>query len=145
MKLKSLFIGNDHHGVEMKRHLMARFPNFPWKDLGPNTTDPVDYPDQASLLCESLKPEVGESMGILICGSGQGMAMGANRYPFIRAALCWNEDVAKMARLHNDANVLCIPGRMVVFTLVEKIVDTFIRTEFEGGRHQRRVDKLSLE
>jgi ribose 5-phosphate isomerase B len=123
--------------------LITRFPNLPWKDLGPGSTDSVDYPDFAAALCEQLKPEIGESLGVLICGSGQGMAMKANRYPHIRAALCWSEEITRLARQHNDANVLCLPGRHLVFQTAMNLLNTFLETEFEGGRHQRRVDKLS--
>jgi ribose 5-phosphate isomerase B len=80
--------------------------------------------------------------GVLVCGSGQGIANQANRYPFIRAALCWNEEVARLSRQHNDANVLCLPGRMIVFAIAEKMLTIFLETEFEGGRHLGRVKKL---
>ena len=142
-KYKTIYIASDHAGLEMKRHLIGRFPFLPWKDLGPMNGDRVDYPDFAEKLCLSLKPEVAESCGILVCGSGQGMAMRANRFPFVRAALCWSEEVAELARQHNDANVLCLAGRLTAFPIAELILKKFMSTEFEGGRHQGRVDKLN--
>ena len=139
---KTIFIASDHAGLEMKRHLLARFPHLPWKDLGPFNADSVDYPDYAAKLCKELEGKTEDSVGVLVCGSGQGMAIRANRFPFIRAALCWNEEIAMLSRQHNDANVLCLAGRHTVFPLAEKILDVFLKTPFEGGRHQKRVDKL---
>jgi len=142
-KFKSVFIASDHGGVDLKSHLIGRFPFIPWMDLGPLSSESVDYPDYAAKLCSELKPHLQDSRGILICGSGQGMAIRANRFPYIRAALCWNEEVVRLAREHNDANVLCLGGRLVSAPLAERILTLFLQTEFEGGRHQRRVDKLN--
>lgn len=139
---ETIYIASDHAGLELKRHLIGRFPFLPWKDLGTNSTDSVDYPDYAGKLAKEMEHNLKNSVGILVCGSGQGMAMKANRYPFIRAALCWNEEIAELARSHNDANVLCLAGRHTVFPVAERIVDVFLKTPFEGGRHQGRVDKL---
>lgn len=139
---KNIFIASDHAGLDMKRHLMDQFPDFPWKDLGTHSSDSVDYPDYAAQLCRELERRTNDSCGILVCGSGQGMAMRANRFPFIRAALCWNEETARLAREHNDANVLCLGGRLVPFPLAEKMLELFLNTPFAGGRHQGRVDKL---
>lgn len=127
----------------MKRHLIDRHPEVPWKDLGTFNQDSVDYPDFAQKLCQELESNLKDSCGVLVCGSGQGMAIRANRFKFIRAALCWNEEIVTLARQHNDANVLCLPGRYVVFPLADKILSLFLKTPFEGGRHQRRVDKLT--
>lgn len=140
---KSIFIASDHAGLEMKSHLIGHFPFLPWRDLGTNSPESVDYPDFASKLCVELKPHVKNSCGVLICGSGQGMAIMANRYSFIRAALCWNDEIAQLARQHNDANVLCLAGRHTPLHAADKILEAFLKTPFEGGRHQRRVDKLS--
>jgi ribose 5-phosphate isomerase B len=140
---KTIYIASDHAGFEMKQHLIGRFPFWPWRDLGPGTTESVDYPDYAAKLCRELESNLKDSVGVLICGSGQGMAMRANRFSSVRAALCWNEEVARLARQHNDANVLCLAGRLTVFPVAERIADVFLKTSFEGGRHQRRVDKLS--
>jgi ribose 5-phosphate isomerase B len=142
-EIKTLYVASDHAGLDMKQHLMSRFPTLPWNDLGTETASSVDYPDYAKKLCLAMKPDLGHSRGILVCGSGQGMVIQANRYPFIRAALCWNEEITKLARLHNDANVLCLPGRMLVFAIAERMLTVFLETDFEGGRHQPRVDKLS--
>lgn len=139
---KRLFIASDHAGLELKRHLIQHFPDLPWEDLGTDDDESVDYPDYASDVAEALKDTLPEAFGVLVCGSGQGMAMKANRYGFIRAALCWNEQVAKLAREHNNANILCLAGRMTAFTVAERILETFLKTPFEGGRHLKRVNKL---
>ena len=127
----------------MKRHLISQCSSLPWKDLGPSNEEAVDYPDFATILVNDLKLHLKDSCGVLVCGSGQGMVIAANRSPLIRAALCWNEEIARLAREHNDANVLCLPGRHVDFKLAERILDAFLKTPFAGGRHQRRVDKLN--
>ena len=142
-KYQTIFIASDHAGLEMKRHLIGRYPFLPWKDLGTNSSDSVDYPDYAAKLGEQLKSHLAGNCGVLVCGSGQGMAIRANRFPFIRAALCWSPEVAKLARQHNNANVLCLAGRLTSFPLNEDILKTFLETEFEGGRHKGRVDKLN--
>ncbi len=123
---------------------MGKFPFLPWKDLGSNDDQAVDYPDFADKVCKSLEPHLPNAVGVLICGSGQGMAIRANRFSYIRAALCWSEDTGKFSRMHNDANVLCLAGRLVELPVLERILLAFLTTDFEGGRHQKRVDKLSL-
>lgn len=149
MSSSHLLIASDHAGFELKTHLRVAFPQYAWKDLGPSSADSVDYPDFAKKLGEELLKNKGLSekdqapFGVLICGSGQGMAIRANRFSHVRAALCWNEEIAKLARQHNDANVLCLPGRFVDPKLAERILFAFLNTPFEGGRHQRRVDKLN--
>jgi ribose 5-phosphate isomerase B len=140
---KNIFVACDHAGLEMKRHLIGRYPHLPWKDLGTNNGDSVDYPDFAAKLCTELEGHLTDSIGVLVCGSGQGMNMRANRFGFIRSALCWNEEVAGLAREHNDANVLCLGGRLISFQMAEKILEAFLRTPFAGGRHAKRVDKLN--
>lgn len=139
---KNILIASDHAGLDLKSHLLKRFPDLPFLDLGTHTTDSVDYPDFAVQLCRELEGRLKDSCGILICGSGQGMAIRANRFPFVRAALCWSEETARLAREHNNANVLCLGGRLLDTTLAEKIVTLFLQTPFAGGRHQGRVDKL---
>lgn len=126
----------------MKRHLIGRFPFLPWKDLGTGSTESVDYPDFAEKLCLQMQTDLDHSCGVLICGSGQGMAMRANRFPFIRAALCWDDEAARLAREHNNANVLCLAGRLTVFGNAESILSVFLQTPFSGGRHHGRVQKL---
>lgn len=135
----------DHAGLALKNHLLSVFANqFQWVDLG--TTDPtsVDYPDYADRVAEALKEDP-QAMGLLVCGSGQGMAIRANRYRHVRAALCWTEEVAKLSRGHNDANVLCMGARLVAPALAERILTEFFATSFEGDRHARRVEKLARE
>lgn len=140
---KKILIASDHAGLDLKTHLLKRFANLPFRDLGTHTPDSVDYPDLAAKLCQELEGQLGDACGVLICGSGQGMAIRANRFPFIRAALCWSEETARLSREHNDANVLCLGGRLVDSTLAEKILTLFLQTPFAGGRHQGRVDKLN--
>ncbi len=147
------FIASDHAGLALK-HKIIETLQLNFIDLGPSTEESVDYPDYAHKLCEQLihkqqgLPEGAENgpdlnlSGILICGSGQGMAITANKYPTIRAALCWNEEIAKLSRQHNNANVLCLSARYIDMNLNLKIVKAFMETPFEGGRHQRRVEKI---
>ena len=110
-------------------------------DLGPTEAKSVDYPDFAKLVCGKVL-DTPDSAGILVCGTGIGMSMAANRVPGIRAALCVNEYLARMTRLHNDANVLCLGERVIGTGLAVSIADVFLETAFEGGRHQRRVDLI---
>jgi ribose 5-phosphate isomerase B len=151
--MKKILIASDHSGFELKTQLMKNNPELPWEDLGPSNTDSVDYPDFAKKLAEKLIELTGNSMitddafntgiiGVLICGSGQGMAIKANKYPQIRAALCWNEDVARLSRLHNNANVLCLGARAIAPGEGQKIFKVFLDSPFEGGRHSQRVAKL---
>ena len=139
----TIFVASDHAGLDLKKQLIAFFPELPWIDLGTNSQESVDYPDYAAKLCTELKSQLPKSCGVLICGSGQGVAIRANRFSFIRAALCWTEEVAQLARQHNDANVLCLPGRLISPEQAAKILKVFLTTSFEGGRHQERVNKLS--
>ena len=111
-------------------------------DLGTHTDQSVDYPDYANLLCDEVLKNKG--LGILICGSGQGMAIRANKFKKIRAALCWSPEIAKLSREHNDANVLCLSGRHIAIETNFNIVETFLNTSFLGGRHLQRVEKLCL-
>jgi ribose 5-phosphate isomerase B len=143
MSLAKIFIASDHAGLELKQHLLSRFPTLPWQDLGTNTGDSVDYPDYAEKLADVMKTAAQGTIGVLVCGSGQGMCIKANRYSHIRAALCWDAEVAKLAREHNDANVLCLGGRLIAFPVAEKILTSFLNSDFQGGRHKQRVDKLS--
>lgn len=140
---RTLFIGSDHAGFALKAvlvpHLIAA--GHVVTDLGPADTQSVDYPHYAKLVCDKVL-ETPSSLGILICGSGLGMSMSANRMPGIRAAVCVNEYLARMSRMHNDANVLCLGERVVGQGLAVAIVDVFLATAFEGGRHQRRVDLI---
>jgi ribose 5-phosphate isomerase B len=110
-------------------------------DLGPHGTDSVDYPEYAFRVCRKVLDGEAER-GILVCGSGAGMSMAANRVKGIRAILCTDLFLARFSRLHNDANVLCLPGRLMGTALAEEVVKTWLETPFEGGRHQRRVEKI---
>lgn len=136
-----IWTGCDHAGFPLKKHLMEQFPQYQWHDQGTFDEASVDYPDFAEKVALSLKTRPND-FGLLICGSGQGMAIKANRYPWVRAAICWNEEVARLARAHNNANVLCLAGRLVDSNTNERILKSFLNSSFEGGRHLRRVEKL---
>jgi len=141
---KPIAIGCDHAGYEYKVALVQWLNKKGYKvaDFGVYENKSVDYPDYAHPL--SLNVEGGESaFGILLCGSANGVAITANKHQGIRAGLCWINEVAKLVRLHNDANVLCIPARFVALAQAEQMIETFIATPFEGGRHAERVSKIS--
>ena len=137
--MSSLYIASDHRGLALKEELKKRFPQYSWEDLGPFDSAPVDYPSYAKKLCEKMKAS---DKGVLICGTGQGMNIKANRYAHIRAALCWNENIASLSRKHNDANVLCLSGTLLDFELCVNICKVFMETSFEEGRHLQRVQQL---
>jgi ribose 5-phosphate isomerase B len=137
-------IGCDHGGFEVKEALIKYLSEngIPVIDFGTESTDSVDYPDYAHAVVQSLFEE--ESViGILICGSGNGICMTANKWRDIRAALCWNKEIAKLARLHNNANIICLPGRFITTEEAIEIVDAFLDTEFEGGIHEKRIEKIN--
>ena len=136
---KKIFIASDHAGYEMKTKLNEYFNSF--IDLGTNSFDSVDYPDFAHKLTSEVLKNTG-SLGILICGTGVGMSMAANRVKGIRAGLVSNNEIARLIRQHNNANVLVLPGRFMDEEEAIKSVKTFIETEFEAGRHQARIDKI---
>lgn len=137
------YVATDHAGIDLKNHTCEylKSKGIEVVDLGPNTKDRVDYPDYAVKLCESVLADEG-SMGILICGSGIGMSMAANRFHGIRAALCHDAYTAKMGRAHNNGNVLCFGERIVGVGVAESIIDAWCEGEFEGGRHAGRVEKI---
>lgn len=137
-------IGCDHAGYTYKDAIKSRLEAAGWQvlDFGTNGPDSVDYPDFAHPT--ALSVETSESaFGILICGSANGVAITANKHAGIRAGLCWNNEVAKLVRQHNNANIICLPARFLNFEEAIQLVDTFIATEFEGGRHATRVNKIS--
>jgi ribose 5-phosphate isomerase B len=137
-------IGCDHAGFEYKEDLESFLEGkgLVSKDFGTFSIDSVDYPDFAHPVASSVeKKEV--AFGILLCGTGNGVAITANKHQGIRAAVCWGEELAELARKHNDANIICIPARFVREGDVEKMVEIFIHTEFEGGRHKNRVRKIA--
>jgi ribose 5-phosphate isomerase B len=139
----NIAIGSDHAGFELKSkiiELLKEMGNIV-EDFGCFSTDSVDYPDFAHAVCNSITAKQNE-MGVLICGSGNGISMAANKHQGIRAALSWTEEIAELARLHNDANIVSLPARFIDETTAKNIVKTFFVTQFEGGRHQRRVDKI---
>lgn len=142
-KSKILALGSDHAGFELKEiiinGLKARGISF--HDFGTYSTESTDYPDFAHAVAKSVNNGEFEK-GILICGSGNGVSMTANKYPGVRAALCWNREIARLARLHNDANILSLPGRFIDSEVALSALDVFLETDFEGGRHQRRVEKI---
>ncbi len=138
-----VFLACDHAGFPLKegiRQFLER-ENIPYQDLGTYSIESVDYPDFAHQLAAALR-EHSEALGIAICGSGNGICMTLNKHPHIRAALCWNAELAHLARAHNNANVLCLSGWFVPVRLAHEIVRTFLNTSFEGGRHQRRIQKM---
>ena len=141
-KLK-IAIGGDHAGFDYKSDLyQLLIQDHIVKDFGPFTSDSVDYPDFVHPVAEAV--EKGEyDFGVLICGSGNGVAITANKHAGIRAALCWNTPLAVLARQHNDANIICIPARFISYELSEEVTQSFLTTSFEGGRHATRVDKIS--
>ncbi|MDQ0969370.1 ribose 5-phosphate isomerase B [Flavobacterium sp. W4I14] len=135
-------IGADHAGFEYKEILKDFLQNYEVKDFGTYSENSVDYPDFAHPVAAAV--ENGEfTYGILLCGSANGVAITANKHQHIRAGLCWENEVASLVRKHNNANVLCIPARFVSEELAKEIAITFLTTEFEGGRHQNRVEKIS--
>jgi ribose 5-phosphate isomerase B len=140
-----IVMGSDHAGLGLKReladHLRAR--GYDVEDVGTHDTASTDYPDYAHLV--STQVAEGSGLGILVCGTGIGMSMTANRHPGVRAALCADTFSARMTRLHNDANVLCLGARTVGAGLALDIADAFLETSFEGGRHVRRVSKIEIE
>ena len=135
-----VIITSDHAGFELKEFLKNQRPNIDWIDVGPNTNSRVDYPDYADKAVAEFQKL--KAPAVFVCGSGQGMAMRANRHKGVRAALIWDTVTAKLARQHNDANVLCIGGRLLPFGLTLEILDVFLSTPFEGGRHADRVQKI---
>lgn len=137
-------IGNDHAGVEyknyIKEYLLAK--DIEVNNYGTDSLDSVDYPDFAHPVSNDVNEEKSD-LGILICGSGNGVCMTANKYKNVRAALCWNKELALLSKSHNNANIVCIPARFIEKEEALEIIKTFISQEFEGGRHKRRVNKIS--
>ena len=137
-------IGNDHAGVEyknyIKEYLLAK--DIEVNNYGTDSLDSVDYPDFAHPVSNDVNEEKSD-LGILICGSGNGVCMTANKYKNVRAALCWNKELALLSKSHNNANIVCIPARFIEKEEALEIIKTFISQEFEGGRHKIRVNKIS--
>ena len=140
---KRILIASDHAGFALKEHLeqtLARL-GYEVQDLGTDGPDSMDYADVAHPLAERVSRGE-EERGVLLCGTGLGMSYTANRYPHVRAAVAWNAEIAKLAREHNDANVLVLPARFVSEADADQILETWLDTAFEGGRHARRVEKI---
>ena len=144
--MKTIGLASDHAGFELKEYVKTwlEAKGYTFKDFGTYSTDSCDYPDFAHPLAKAV--ESGECYpGIAICGSGEGISMTLNKHQGIRAALCWIPEIAHMTRLHNDANVLVMPGRFIDTVTASQIMDEFFKTEFEGGRHQKRIDKIPVK
>lgn len=145
-KTKNLALGCDQGGYELKEYIKSKLSESGYSihDVGTFSAESVDYPDVAHPLASAVNK--GEfPLGILICGSGNGVCMTANKYAGIRAALCWNTELARLARQHNDANILCLPGRFITQDEALSAVMAFLETDFEGGRHQVRIEKIPLQ
>ena len=143
--MKTIGLCSDHAGFELKEQVKTWLESkgLSYQDFGTHSTDSCDYPDYAHPMAQAV--EAGDVYpGIAICGTGNGIGMILNKHQGIRAALCWNAEIAQLARAHNDANVLVMPGRFISWDEAEKILEVFFATEFEGGRHQRRIDKIPV-
>ena len=139
----NISIGNDHAGVDYKNFIIQELQEkYNIVNHGTDDESSVDYPDFAHPVSLDVNNKKSD-LGILICGSGNGVAMTANKHKSIRSALCWNSKIAALARQHNDANILSLPARFISLEEAKEIVDLFLSTEFEGGRHQRRIDKIN--
>lgn len=142
--MQKIAIGSDHAGFELKEAVkdLIKKQGCAVEDFGTHSSESADYPDFAHPVANAV--EGGQAdLGILICGSANGVAMTANKHQGIRAAICWNEELASLARQHNNANVLCLPARFIDNALAFQITDRFLHSSFEGGRHERRVNKIS--
>jgi ribose 5-phosphate isomerase B len=143
--LPKIAIGCDHAGFVLKQTLKSKLQEqgYKIKDFGTYTLESVDYPDYVHPVAESVEKKENE-IGILICGSANGVAMTANKHQGIRAAIAWNSEVSALARQHNNANIICLPARFISETEAEEITHVFLTTQFEGGRHERRVEKMKM-
>lgn len=141
----TIAIGNDHAGTDYKFQIIKKLESKGYKVLnfGTDSSDSMDYPDTIHKVAEAVENQKA-TLGIILCGSGNGAAMTANHHKKIRAALCWNNELVTLARQHNDANILSIPARFVSLKEALLFVDTFLNTAFEGGRHLRRVNKIPV-
>jgi ribose 5-phosphate isomerase B len=142
--MPKIAIGADHAGFELKEKMTEwlKRSGFESRDFGTYSSESADYPDFAHPVASAIEKKECD-LGILICGSGNGVAITANKHQGIRAAICWNEELASLARQHNDANILCLPARYISSDLAMKIADKFLNSSFEGGRHERRVKKIA--
>lgn len=144
--MATIGMASDHAGYQLKEALKPLVSSLGYeiKDFGTHSEESMDYPDTAHPLANAI--ESGEvAMGIAICGSGNGISMTLNKHQGVRAALCWNPELGELARQHNDANVLSLPARFIPQEMAEEIVKAFFAASFEGGRHQRRVEKIACK
>ena len=141
--MKKIFISSDHAGFHLKEHIKKKFSNkYNFQDLGANSSNvSVNYPDYAHKLCKKVSKN-SKNIGILVCGSGMGMSMAANRHKKIRAAMCYSLKNTKLSRLHNNANIITLGSRLTKKSTAFKCIDVFINTKFEGGRHNKRIKKI---
>ena len=144
--MKSIAIGGDHAGYDLKKNIIKYVENkgYSVKDFGTYSNESTDYADYVHPVADAVENKE-FSLGIIICGSANGVSMTANKHQGIRAALCWIPEIASLARQHNDANILALPARYVSTEEAEAICDAFFGSEFEGGRHSRRVDKIAVK
>ena len=142
--MKKIFVGSDHGGFDLKSYICKFFSDtgINYTDCGTFSSESVDYPDIAEDVCKNNLLKTPDSLAILICGTGIGISIAANKINGIRAALCLNDNMAKLARQHNNANVLCLGGRILDKELAISIINSFLGSEFDGGRHQNRIDKI---
>ncbi|HOZ29570.1 MAG TPA: ribose 5-phosphate isomerase B [Bacteroidales bacterium] len=143
--MKTIGLACDHAGFKLKNHLIEYLKTKSYKtiDFGTNSEDSCDYPDFAHPLAVAVEDKICD-FGISICGSGNGINMTVNKHSKIRSALCWNVEISKLARLHNDANICALPARFITNKDAVEIINTFLTTEFEGGRHIKRINKIPI-
>ena len=143
ISLKKIFISSDHAGFNLKEQIKKKFKNkYSFQDLGTNNSKvSVNYPDYAHMLCKKVANN-SKNIGILVCGSGMGMSMAANRHKKIRAALCYSIKSAKLSRLHNNANIITLGSRLTKKNIAFKCIEVFMNTKFEGGRHKKRIKRI---
>lgn len=142
--MPKIALGSDHAGFDYKEALKKWLEKngYTVTDFGTHSAESADYPDFAHPVASTVEENKAD-LGVLVCGSANGVAITANKHQGIRAAICWNEELASLSRQHNNANVVCIPARFIDYSLAEAIVNKFLNTEFEGGRHEKRVSKIS--
>ena len=145
MNNKTIALGSDHAGFELKNDLIVYLieKGYDLADMGPDSADSVDYPDYAHKVASAVA-DGNACCGILICGSGNGVCITANKHTGIRAALCWEPEISALAKQHNNANVICLPARFISQEKAFTIVDAYLNMEFEGGRHANRVNKIAV-
>jgi len=146
MKKMKISIGSDHAGFELKQKVIIWLNNksIEVTDEGCYSNESVDYPDYAHKVGKKVNDNL-VNVGIVICGSGNGVNMVVNKYSKVRSALCWTKEISTLARLHNNANICAVPARFISEELALEIIDTFLNTSFEGGRHQKRIDKIPIK